>query len=261
MSTAIRFGNPQDLASLSGFIYLDATTEYSKQYSGRVTKHPIDSGGTITDHFISENPRFSVSGVISSIDFSPIPSQMLLEGDGPININDTPDAVTVNNFYAGLLELLPSTILQFAEAPKFYVEGGGTTRKNYKQEVTKLLTDIMTGVYYNQARTRWENRMVPAKLYEMEGTVFANSIDNLILTGLEISEAVDDWDALTLRMEFEKVTFVTLEKVDAPKTKKKGAQPSKNKGKVTATPSTTAAKKPDAPTPTALGKFGKVFSN
>ena len=48
MSLAVRWGDPNNPEEPSGYIYLDAVTNYSQDYRGQVTKHPVDSQGQNT---------------------------------------------------------------------------------------------------------------------------------------------------------------------------------------------------------------------
>ena len=260
MSLAIKFGNVNDSNSISGFIYFDAVTDYSRSYGGKVTSHPIDAGASVSDHFVSDNPRFRVNAVVSGVDLSAIPSKILIDNEAPLNTNLQPNSISVNNFYSNLTSILPASVLQFIESNQFTIDGGGGLRKNYKKEVSFLIENLIKGLYYNENRKKWENRMTPITLYEMEGETFTDAYNNLILINANFSEGVDNWDALNADFQFEQVRFVTLEKVDAPKTSKKGASTTKEKGKVVTKPEPVPeTQQPKKPTPTVLGQVDKVI--
>ena len=57
-----------DLAGL--FISLDSTTEISQKYSGKATDNPTANRQSVSDHFISKNPVFTIKGVVSGV-FNP----------------------------------------------------------------------------------------------------------------------------------------------------------------------------------------------
>src|SRR5690606_29729368 len=112
MSLAIKFGDSTDQTSLSGAIYFDVVTQYNKNLGGRVTEHPIEAGASITDHYIFKNPVYSISGVISHIDFSPIASLLDLDGDPVMNNQTPPQPLVVNDLGAGLERFIPGVVGQ-----------------------------------------------------------------------------------------------------------------------------------------------------
>lgn len=260
MSLAIKFGDSRDLNSLTGFIYFDAVQSYQKSFSGKLTSHPIDAGASISDHFYSDNPQFNLSAVVSGIDISNIPQKIIIDNETPLNVNIQPDAVSVNNFYSNLTQILPDSVLQFMSTNNFSITGGNQPRKDYKRDIQFLLETLMSGLYFNETRKRWENRVTPVTLFELDGSVFSHSYSDLVMTSMEISEGIDDWTSLNLDMKFEKARFVTLEKVDAPKTTKKGTKTTQNKGKVTTSPEPvpTGPTAPNKPRPTVLGKISEA---
>lgn len=266
MSIALKFGDLNDPQSLSGFIYVDATTELNKNYKGKVTEHPIDAGASITDHYISSNTTYRLSGVISSFDLSPIPSMINIDGEVPLNINAQPNAVSVSDFGSGLKRLIPGSIAQFLPTNLAVVTVDGSGRKDYSGDITELIRQVMTGLTFNQERNRWENQMTPITMYEMDGNSITTSTENLILTDFQIMENVENGDALTFSATFEQVRFVTLEKVETPKAARntsvgRGVEDKKNKGNVPSTPKDPASNVPSKPRISVMGQINKVFSN
>lgn len=258
MSLALKFGNINDPNSISGFVYFDAVTDYNRRYSGKTTDHPIDAGASITDHFVSNNPRFRINAVISSVDLSPISGKLFIDNESPLNTNSYPDPVTVNNFFSNLTSVLPASVLQFVENGQFIISGGGSLRKNYKKEVSFLLENIIRGLYYNEQRKKWENRMTPITLYELEGETFSDAYTDLILVDISVTESVDNWDALNISLELEQVMFVSLESVEAPQASKKTVNKGKVINKPQPVPTTEEVRKPDQPRPTVIDKLKKV---
>lgn len=242
MSLAIKFGDSQDKNAVSGVIYFDAVTEYSKDYSGRVTEHPIEAGASISDHYISANPKFRISGVISSVDFSAIPSILVLDDEQVLNSNPPPMPVSVLDL-GSLAQFLPGVVSQFIPSVTPTILVDPTSRVNYKMALEMLLETLLSGLYYNEDRKRWENRMTPTTLFEMEGINPTRPIRDLIITNFSSKEGPESGDALIIDLSLEQVKFVTLEKVDAPKTQKKTADSratteKQNKGNATTTTDT-----------------------
>ena len=55
--------------SSSDTIVFSSVTGFDEAYSGTVTSHPVEDSTTITDHFITDNDKFKISGVVSDFDF------------------------------------------------------------------------------------------------------------------------------------------------------------------------------------------------
>lgn len=231
---AIKFGDLTDERQLSGLLFLDAVTSYDKEWSGSVTEHPVESGVSISDHYIANNPTFRIDGVFSGVDISPIPWSVQVDGLNPLNANPPPTHVSVNNIGAGLLKWLPDSITQFLpnSSPTII---GATERRDSRKDIEELLETIMNGVYINEETNRWENRMTLSTIYETDMGQLGKSYPNVVMTGYSVSEEVDSGEGMYVSLTFEQVRFATSESVDAPAPAKgtptaRGASKSKNKG-------------------------------
>lgn len=238
MSIAVKFGDLLNPDQLSGFIYLDAVTNYSKSFGGRITEHPVETGVSISDHFVSENPKFRVNGVISGVDLSPIPSTFFLDDQNPLNANPPAPPITISDSGSSLKKFLPDVVTQFLPKTSLTVSGD-VIRQDHRQEVETLLETIMNGLYYNEHRKRQENRMTLSTIYEMDGNSISKSYTNCVLTSYDVREDVGSGDALFLELSFEQVRFATSDVAEAPKPLKKtptsrAVAKSENKGTVPA---------------------------
>lgn len=246
MSIAIKFGDLSDPNQHTrGFIYLDATTEYGKNFQGRVTSHPIEAGVSVSDHFVVDNPQFKVSGVISGADLSVIPSQLFVDGESVMNANPQPPAAVVNDLNTSLRRFLPDSIEQFIPNQIPQIFGGSSPRVDFKTEVEQFLETVMSATYFNEQRGRWENRMTLATLYEVDGSSLGRSIPNLVMTNYSVRENVESGNSLTLEISLEQVRFATLESAEAPAPQQgsdtaKAASKTKEKGPTTADKATGA---------------------
>lgn len=241
MSLAIKFGDESDKNSLSGAIYFDAVTDYSKVYAGKVTEHPIEAGASVSDHFISQNPKYRISGVISSVDFSVLTQGFSLDGTPVMNINSRPPAVIVDISETKLRDYIPGVIAQFLPSLGSQINISQESLMDHKDSVEQLLQELMNGLYYNEDRQRWENRMTTTTLYEIVGGVAVKPVKDLVMTNFSVKETVESGDALFVDMDFEQVRFVTLEKAEAPKAQKgtpeaRATKGKSNKGKANSTP-------------------------
>lgn len=243
MSLAIRWGDPTKTEEPSGFIYLDAVTAYSQDYRGQVTKHPVDSGASISDHFIKENPIYTISGIISGTDLSAIPWKITdQEGNKPINAQEQPVSISLNSSASGLLQYLPDSIGQFLSVSLPSVESFGNTRTdlNYEILVKDLLKGILNGVRYDQKKDKVVSNVQTVDLYEFDGSNIRDIISDLVITNFRIREDQDTGDALFLDLTLEQVTFAFLEKVELPQdvqqSLKKKVVPKKPKTNAPSTP-------------------------
>lgn len=258
MSIAIKFGDLLDPKQLSGFIYLDAVTNYSKDFGGRVTEHPLETGVSISDHFISGNPKFKVSGVISGVDLSPIPSAIVMDTKQPLNANPPASPISVGDMGNGLKKFIPDVVSQFLPKTGFDISGD-VIRQDHRQEIETLLETIMNGIYYNEERKRQENRMMLSTIFEMDGNFISKSYNNCVLTSYDVSETVESGEALFLELSFEQVRFATSESADAPKPKPKtkvARGTAKKKDKGVCTPKTLPSTPSASNTPVA----GRLYS-
>jgi hypothetical protein len=246
MSLAIKFGDDTNTNSLSGVIYIDATTDFNRTYSGDVTKHPIEAGASVTDHFISSNPKITISGVISHVDFSQYPKQIKIDDLFAINANDYPTPVIVSDMGSSLAKFIPGSISQFIPPIPQDVKVDQRSRVNYRDFIEILMREIITGLYYNEDKKRWENKMTPATIYVIERLTPLPFMKDLILTSFSVKENADSGEELFFDASFEQVKFVTLQKANAPKAAKKTAdaratQKQENKG----TASTSSTNNPE----------------
>lgn len=200
MSLAIKFGDTSDSSATSGFIYMDAVTQYSRDFKGSVTSHPIGSGGKISDHFIRDNPTYSFTAVISGADIS-IGREFILSesGDVPINVfPDIPEAKirgTENN----LLSLIPDSVSQFFVDAESSVSVSNTKRRDTLTRIRSLLEGLFD-----------KDGLSLITLYEYKNNKLDNFIDPLVMTSLSFKEDPDSGLALYISVTLEKILFTSL---------------------------------------------------
>ena len=223
MTIALKIGD--DNSQVKGFIYLDAVTAYTKTLGGKVTSHPVDSGVNIADHFISNNQKFTIEGVVSDVDLTGVSDLIDIDGEKPINARPRPDAPTIYG-QTSVLQYLPSSVKQFFERSEAGVLADSASTQTSIPTIEALLEDLLRATYYNAADKKWRNKMTTTTLYEMRGTDFVNAKTDLVITDVSIPETIDSGTALQISFTLEKVRFVTLDKTDLPK---KATQPVKKK--------------------------------
>ena len=245
-----------DEVQAGGFLLFDSVTSWNRSYSGTVSEHPIDSGGSVADHFVSANPTFTLSAVISDVDISTT-SALLADADGnePSNTNLPPSAVVVESTDASvLMKFIPSTVAQFLPdtTPSVVVDDFkgdifGTTLEG----VQDILANLISGEGVNQITGQWEAIIRPVFLYETDGFLTlvkklpADDTKSLIMTNLSFREDTETGYSLYADMTFRLVRFANLKKVTLPPdlvqapVKKKVAT-KKSLGKCDSTPKDTA---------------------
>jgi hypothetical protein len=221
MSFAIKW--EADETQAGGFLYFDAVTAFTKNYSGQVTKHPVDSGGSITDHFIRENPTFTLSAVFSGVDISTTSSELRdITGTQPYNTRVAPTAVSVNSTDQSVLtRFLPDSIGQFlpASEPDVVLD---PSRGNDLGVLAETLSDLISGNRVNLFTGEQDHSIQEVTLYETNNNTLTRSIpkddtSRLVITSIVFKEDAGTGFGLYCDITFEQVSFVYLKKTDIPK--------------------------------------------
>lgn len=232
MRIALKIGDEE--SQVKGLIFLNAVTAYSRSLSGKVTSFPVDSGVNIADHFISNNQKFTVEGVISDFDISGESSIFKVGDEKPLNAQKLPTSPTISG-PSGALKYLPGVVKQF------YSDTAPTvTSRDRAQNTTAiiegLLEELMRGNYYDSVTKKWRNKMTTTILYEVEGSVLKNARTDLVITDVSFNETPDSGEALYISFTLEKVRFVSLANTEITKQAAKPVQkkiaPKDDKGKV-----------------------------
>ncbi len=207
MSLAIKFGDMDDPSSSSGFIYMDAVTQYSRDFKGSVTSHPIGSGGKISDHFIRDNPVYSFTAVISGADIS-IGKEFILGESGDVPMNVFPDIpeVKIKGNESNLLSLLPDSVSQFFVDAEASVSVSNTRRRDTLVRIRSLLETLFD-----------KDGLSLITLYEYKNNKLDKFIDPLVMTSLSFQENPDSGLALYINVTLEQISFTELKKTTLDK--------------------------------------------
>lgn len=239
MSLAIEWGDSS--VDNGGFIYCDAVTVYTQNYAGQVTKHPIDTGGNVTDHFIRSNPVFTIGAVITGVDISTGTYLIYdLEGNSPFNAKQAPTVTSVNSTDQSVLKkFIPDSLGQFLsdDTPEISVDA---RRTDLIEQIRQALIDLSSGEIYNEKTGQFEPSIQLVRLFEYDKTLPRRVINNLVMTRIVFREDANTGYGLYCDITFEQVTFAFLKKTTIPKDvvpslKKKTADKS-SKGKQDSTP-------------------------
>lgn len=226
MSFGLQWGD--ESPENAGFIYFDSITNWQQTYSGQVTKHPIDGGGNISDHFIRDNPVFTLSGVISSIDVS-TNAWLIANSDQSIfasNIRVPVQPVTVLSTDNSLLsKFIPNVVGQFLpdRVPDVEVDqrtGGQEIVDAVKDALVRL---IYSGKTYNEKTKQFDSVMQTVTIYEYDNTqnivrkLPTYQSEKIVITNIRFNEDVNTGVGLYCDITFEQVEFVSLQKTTVPK--------------------------------------------
>lgn len=227
MSLALKFGDENEEGSVSGAIYFDAVTSYTRNLGGKVSEHPLEAGAFITDHYFSQQPTYNISGIISHIDFTSYPtynSSVDIDGAEIINKNNMPGNVSVTDNESRLIKFLPDFVKQFTESTILEITGDELERINHSDKIYGMIKDILTGMYYNEERDKFENRMTLMTLFEMDGNNAVNPVKDLVMVKFTTKETPDMSGALIFDMELREINFVDTRKTTAPKTRPRSTE-------------------------------------
>lgn len=214
MTIAVKIGD--DTSAVKGLLYFDVVTSFGETRTGSVTSHPLDMGVSVADHYIAKNPAYQLRGILSAMDISGASSKIKIGNDTPINSNTSPETPTILDFAVGTARLLPGSVSQFYKTAIPTVVDGGSVAPSQDQ-IKDVLRDLMTGVQYSQTLKRYQNKMTLVTLYEFDGNNIKTQHDNLVLTSFAIDEDAETGECVPLNLSFEKVRFVTVEKVATTK--------------------------------------------
>lgn len=238
MSLAIRWGENNDADG--GFLLFDAVTVYTQNYTGKTTSHPIDAGASITDHYIKDNPTFTISAVITGVDVSTGSFVIQdIEGNFPFNVQFPPTPVSVTSTDDSVLtKLIPDSIGQFLPetTPEVVMDAA---RASLLDQIRDALIDLVSGSRLNNETGQFESNIQVVKLFEYKETLLNRVLNNLVITSVRFNEDANTGSALYCDIAFEQVTFAVLKKTDLPRdvqqSVKKKASPKKSIGKCDST--------------------------
>jgi hypothetical protein len=214
----ISWGDGSGDIDKSGRIFMDAVTAYTQSHTGKVTSHPIDGAGLISDHFVKDNSKFNVSAVITAVDIAT--ENFLIEdpeGNAALNTRVAPSAVSVQSTDNSVLSrLIPSGIGQFFSdtKPTVIVD---SSREDQLEQVRGLLTNLMSGVIFNEKTSQFDPNIQLVTLYEYDGILLRKPVYNLVITSIVFREDQNTGYGLYCNFSFEQVTFALLKKTTIPK--------------------------------------------
>lgn len=251
MSLAIRWLEDENDTGSGGMLYFDAVQVYTQNYRGQVTKHPIDRGSNIVDHYVKENPVFTVSGVFTSVDVS-TGSYLIqdLNNNTPYNVTPVTQDVSVNENDNLLKKFLPDSVGQFLgdSEPDISMQ---TRRQDFLEQVRDLIIGLNSGEKFNEKTLQFDSNIQIVSLYEFDRALLKRIVNNLVITNIMFREDVNTGYALYADITFEQVKFVgqkrTAIPADVANALKKKTAAKSSKGKQDSTPKDVEGNSTDKP--------------
>lgn len=218
MSLMISWGDGTGDIDTSGRIYLDAVTAYTQSHTGKVTSHPIDGAGLISDHFIRQNSKFNITAVITAVDISTT-TYLIEDPEGNIafNAHIAPAPVSIQSTDNGVLNrLIPSSIGQFFPDVKPIVTVD-IRREDQLDQIELILRNLMSGEVFNEKTKQFDPNIQLITIYEFDGAIIRKPQINLVMTSMLVREDQNTGYGLYCNFTFEQVTFPQLRKTTIPK--------------------------------------------
>lgn len=217
MSIAIRWQEDENDATTAGLLYFDVVTAYTQNYRGQVTKHPVDTGGNISDHFVKENPVFTISGVFTGVDIS-TGTFLIRDQDNnlPFNNDSVFENVSVNsNETNRFKKFLPDSIGQFLSDPTPEITMQ-EARQDLTEQIRDMIVNLVEGIRYNEKTSQFDSHIQLVSIYEYEGRTIKRIRNNFVLNNIMFREDANSGNALYADITLEQVTFARLEKTQIP---------------------------------------------
>lgn len=211
-------------------IYFDAITNMEETYTAQITKHPIASGGFISDHTITENKKFSLKAILSDADFNL--SRPSLEGFETtvnkqfVNNTKTSTPVKISSEGAKWRSFLPEVVSQFTSSTIPTVTVTPQSKVKSAKAVRFDLIDM------------WQEKE-SFILIEYSNNLVVRLWGDVSITSLSFAEDPDTGMGLFPNLEMEQAVYTDVENV-----KIKIKQPP-NKGRKTGETTKTATKPGD----------------
>lgn len=200
-------------------LWFDAITQYDVSYTSSVTKHPIGTGGYVSDHTTTDNVVLQISGVLSDADFN-------------INRPENLGALrSYNEFDLGHVEtdergLYKGTSKQYTNntnvANAVVISERASINKILPEVVAQFTKDTIPEVYLSEQDKAKTAKAVQFELIDMwrkreEFQVLdlvqefvIDQFGPCIFTNLSFKEDVNSGDGLFPTMTIEEVVFTDL---------------------------------------------------
>lgn len=218
MTIAIRRSN-------GDILYFDAIEGFGEVYQGQTSKHPLGSGASVVDHYVTENPRFSLKAILSDADFNFNRPQLTTdatayEGWQSVTtkqyVNNTPtnSPVSINSNVNVFKSFLPESISQ-------------SMNTSIPQVVVTEQAKVKSAQAVKMQMIAMQEQKEEFALIDFNDNLVRKSYPNCIFTSLSFNEDDETGDAIYPVMEIEQIAFAQVKNIKVSvksKTANKGRQ-------------------------------------
>lgn len=193
-------------------LWFDAVEGFGEQYQGQTSKHPLGSGAFVTDHYVIENPRFSLKAVLSDADFNFNRPQLATnaaeyEGYESVSankqyVNNTPvnSPVSINSSKNTFKSFLPESVSQF-------------TNTSIPEVVVTEQPKVRSAQAIKIQMIAMQEQKEEFALVDFDDGLIRKNWPNCVFTALSFNEDAETGDALFPIMEIEQVTFAEVKNI------------------------------------------------
>jgi hypothetical protein len=188
-------------------IWFAAVLKYDRQFSASVSKHPLEDGSNISDNTTTENPVYTISGLVSDTDFNQLLAGVSQEKDIRPTLMSTPKTVTITQGPASKFQkYLPESVGQFFGHSSPTVTMDTTGPVETADKVRRSL------------ERRWKAKEVFHLIeYKVNAVKAEEAITNCVLTSLSFTEDPDSGEGLYVNLTFEQVAIANSKQIKIQK--------------------------------------------
>ena len=199
-------------------IWFDSITEYTTTYSATVTKHPVATGGFVSDHTTTDNVVLQINGIFSDADFNLTRQLIEVKAADGSDIsknkqytNNTQTVYPVQIADKGSInKILPEVIAQFTKdtIPDAYVtpQEKAKTAQAVKQNLIQM----------------WKTRE-EFQVLDIVDNIVIEEFSPCVFTNITFREDESTGEGVFPNMTIEQVVFTDLQEISVKvKTSNKG---------------------------------------
>lgn len=217
-------------------MWFDAISQYGLSYQTTVTKHPVATGGFVSDHATNDNLVITINAVLSDADFNINRPQNLgklsnfdlgsvstdenglyVPTEKQYTTGGVPTPVTIEARDSSLNKILPEVIAQFT---KDTIPLAVVTPQNRAKNSRAVKREL---IYMRDNREEFQ-------VLELLDDFVIESYGPCLFTGLQFNEDESTGDGVYPNMTIERVTYTDLQEV---KIKVKTANKGRKSGGIT----------------------------
>lgn len=182
-----------------------AVTAFSENYASKATEHPIEGRTNVTDHVITNQPSYRLSGIIVPSDIGGATiqsSRPSMQYHGASNV--TADSVVIETQKESVFSaLVPEAFSNLMEGDKTSVSFAEVDDAVVLETMKKTLVAL-------------KDSAAIVSLILFDGAIISEIIDDCLIESIAFEDTPETGEALDISMTLTKAEFVTLGITSAP---------------------------------------------